>query len=277
MENTQSYKAYLKSPYRTVKHSTYFQVYDELFSPWRGRNITFVEIGIAEGGSLFMWREFFGPQARIIGIDINPEAKVLTKYGFEIFIGSQSDKEFWKQFNKSVGMIDIVLDDGGHSYLQQIVTTKMLIDQIKDHGMLVVEDTHTSYMSNYGTKKFSFINFTKVIIDRINQRFSELDHCRSNKSIWSIQFYESFVVFHVNRKECNITSQPTSNNSTNSINIHFINPGDKILNVYLGLVSKMPFLRKIPIVKYTAIKIKNILSKIIDTRLLSKEFKDYFL
>ena len=52
-----------------------------------GKEITFVEIGILDGGSLFMWRDFFGNKARIIGVDLNPEAKKWEKEGFEIFIG----------------------------------------------------------------------------------------------------------------------------------------------------------------------------------------------
>ena len=41
-------------PYLSVKHDSYFQVYEELLRPYVGRPITFVEIGIFHGGSLFM-------------------------------------------------------------------------------------------------------------------------------------------------------------------------------------------------------------------------------
>ena len=50
MKNTESYKAYLKSPYLSTKHSTYFKVYDELFRRYKDKKITFVEIGILGGG-----------------------------------------------------------------------------------------------------------------------------------------------------------------------------------------------------------------------------------
>jgi hypothetical protein len=94
MKNTLSYESYLKSPFKSIKHSTYFDIYDDLFSRYRNKNITFVEIGILGGGSLFMWRDFFGPEARIIGVDLNPSAKKWEGEGFEIFIGSQSDEKF---------------------------------------------------------------------------------------------------------------------------------------------------------------------------------------
>ena len=45
-----------------------------------------------------MWK-IFGPKARIIGIDLNPDAKS-GSYGFEVFIGDQSDVNFWKKFKK---------------------------------------------------------------------------------------------------------------------------------------------------------------------------------
>ena len=116
MKNANSYQSFQKSPYKSTKHTTYFDIYDDLFSKYRGRKIIFVEIGVLGGGSLFMWRDFFGEEARIIGIDLNPSAKKWEKDGFEIFIGSQSDTNFWNNFTSQVKVIDIVLDDGGHTY-----------------------------------------------------------------------------------------------------------------------------------------------------------------
>ena len=91
MKNLNSYKSFMKSPYNSIKHSTYFDSYDYFFNDYIGKEITFLEIGVLAGGSLFMWRDYFGPKARIIGIDFNPNAKKWEEHGFEIFIGSQSD------------------------------------------------------------------------------------------------------------------------------------------------------------------------------------------
>ena len=73
-KKSKSYQAYIKSPHRSIKHNTYFKVYDELFLKFRNKKIVFVEIGVLGGGSLFMWRNFFGNKARIIGVDMNPGA-----------------------------------------------------------------------------------------------------------------------------------------------------------------------------------------------------------
>ena len=118
METETSLEAFNSSPKPSSKHTTYFQVYDQLLDPYRGKNITFVEIGVQNGGSLHMWRQFFGPHARIIGIDLNPDATSLREDGFEIFVGSQSNPTFWKNVLAEVGQIDVLLDDGGHNYLQ---------------------------------------------------------------------------------------------------------------------------------------------------------------
>ena len=132
--NSKIYESYLRSPYSSLKLSTYFNVYDQLLSQYRDKSIVFLEIGILDGGSLFMWRDFFGPQARIIGVDLNPEAKKWEKEGFEIFIGDQSSAEFWKKTLNTIGKLDIVLDDGGHTYEQQIMTTESVIPFINDGG-----------------------------------------------------------------------------------------------------------------------------------------------
>lgn len=63
-----------------------------------------------------MWRNYFGPKARIIGVDLNPSALVWEDFGFEIYIGDQADPNFWESFNVLVGNIGVVLDDGGHKY-----------------------------------------------------------------------------------------------------------------------------------------------------------------
>ena len=186
INNLDIYKAYIKSPYKSIKHSTYFDSYSSFFSKYRNKKITFVEIGILDGGSLFMWRDYFGSKARIIGVDFNEECIKWEKFGFEIFIGDQSDDNFWRDFKKKIGSIDVVLDDGGHTYEQQIKTVENLIGVINNNGIIVIEDTHTSYMRGFGPRKYSFIEYVKIQIDKINHRFSKLNDLNAEKRIWSI-------------------------------------------------------------------------------------------
>ena len=205
-KKTKSYNSFIRSKYLSLKYKNYFYIYDNLFKKYKNKKITFVEIGVFSGGSLFMWRNFFGKKAKIIGIDLNPESKKFKKYGFKIFIGDQSKEKFWKNFFSKVGKVDLVLDDGGHTNYQQIITTNCCIPNIKDDGMLVIEDVHTSFIKNkwYNPSKYSYINYCKKLIEDINSRFPGLKkHKYSlNKYIYSIQNFESIVSFKINRKLC---------------------------------------------------------------------------
>ena len=144
--NLKLFQIYKNLKRESLKCDTYFQVYEEMFNKYVGKKITFVEVGVLQGGSLFMWREYFGKDARIIGIDLHPNAKELEKHGFEIYIGSQSDKNFWRNFYTKVGKIDILLDDGGHVNDQQIVTLSESVNNINDGGIIIFDtsELHTN-------------------------------------------------------------------------------------------------------------------------------------
>jgi len=213
LKKPNSLESFKNSPHPSFKHTTYFDVYDRLLSPYKDKEICFVEVGVLNGGSLFMWRDFFGPKARIIGIDLNPAAKKWEKHGFEIYTGSQSDPDFWDNFILEVGPIDIFLDDGGHTYLQQIISAECLLQNIADGGMLIVEDTHTSYMDGFGDKKHSFIHYAKLWVDKINTRFGKFnnDSSQSDRRVWSVEFFESIVAFKVNKAATKVKSEPVWN------------------------------------------------------------------
>ena len=56
-------------------------------------------------------------------------------------------------FLEKIGKIDVLIDDGSHTNLQQVTTLMESIKYIKSGGMIVIEDTHTSYMRDKGFKK----------------------------------------------------------------------------------------------------------------------------
>lgn len=185
-----------------------------------------------------MWRDFFGPEARIIGIDLNPSAKKWEEHGFEIFIGSQEDEVFWRDFVRAVGPVDILLDDGGHTYLQQAVTVALMLPEIKDGGILMVEDVHTSFMKGFGRKKFSFFNYSLQIVRQINQRFSAFSGASGPPNVWSVEFYESFVIFHANRVNTELVSFPTDNGGAHDLAHDFRHSGHSVSEMFgYSLVS----------------------------------------
>jgi len=94
------------------KFDHYFDVYDRYFNQYRNKKITIVEIGVYQGGSLQMWRKYFGPEATIWGIDIDPRCKQLEEENTHIIIGSQEDRNFLRSIVDKIGPIDILIDDG---------------------------------------------------------------------------------------------------------------------------------------------------------------------
>ena len=200
---------FFSTPKLSIKNDTYFDIYEFIFNSYRGKPITFIEVGVFNGGSLHMWREYFGDQARIIGVDFNPIALELEKDGFEIYIGNQESSEFWLDLKSKVGEADIILDDGGHKNGQQIATLYNGVELIRDGGVIVIEDTHTSYFRRFGNPgPFSFINYSKNIVDVINSRFQYVDSKKSKfySLVWSVGYFESIVVFHINKSKSQMGS-----------------------------------------------------------------------
>ena len=213
------------------KWSKYFDVYEENFSKFKGKDIIFVEIGVSNGGSLEIWKKYFGSKSRIIGIDINSECKKFEKDNIEIFIGNQSNPNFWENFFQEVGMVDIILDDGGHTNLDQIITTVECVKNINDGGLLLVEDTHTSYMKKYNSSmKYNFVNFSKKIIEDINSNIRM--NFSLKKYIYSVQFYESMIVFNIDRSKTGINKQIISGKIDNQIKDLTWSANDEVLGKY---------------------------------------------
>lgn len=207
-------KIYESVPHLSIKYDTYFPVYELLLQKYVDREITFLEVGVLNGGSLFMWREFFGPKARIIGIDLNPDALEWEKHGFEIYIGDQASDLFWNNLFQKIGKVDVLIDDGGHTNQQQIVTTHQAIQNIKDEGVIIIEDVHTNYFREFGNpSRYSFINFAHLIVDSINSRTYSLRRTYEQYSsrVYSVNFFESMVAFQIDSRLCK-QSVPTSNN-----------------------------------------------------------------
>lgn len=259
--SSNTYKYFLESPEPTVKHTSYFEVYDEIFRRFKNQKITFVEIGVLNGGSLFMWKNYFGENARIIGIDLNPEAKKWESYGFEIYIGNQGDERFWRKTLSSIGNIDVILDDGGHTYKQQVITVESVLNSINDEGIIVVEDVQTSYQKGFGPQKWSFVKYTKKMIDRLNLRSGELENLKSkNTIIWSVQTFESIVVFHINRGKAQTISTRITNKQTDLKPIDYRYLDNNIF--HSGDIYDFKSLKKFKVIKVIGKKILRFVSYI---------------
>jgi len=159
-----------------------------------------MEIGVYQGGSLQMWKNYFGPKARIYGVDINPKCKSLEEEQISIFIGSQEERSFLRSLKSQIPKLDILIDDGGHRMKQQITTFEELYRHIDDVGVYLCEDLHTSYRRKRGCgykKKGTFVEYSKNFIDYINAWHSEhkkLAVTEFTETTYSLHFYSSILV-----------------------------------------------------------------------------------
>ena len=189
------------------KWAHYFDIYDRHFNRFRNKEIVILEIGVSYGGSLQMWKNYFGEKAKIYGIDIDPRCKELEEENITIFTGSQSDRNFLKEVKMKIPQVDILIDDGGHTMGQQIASYEELFDLVKDDGVYLIEDLHTSYWLKYGggyKRKGTFIEYSKKFIDYLNAYHSEQKMFKINnftKSVDSIHYYDSIMVIEKRRKE----------------------------------------------------------------------------
>jgi hypothetical protein len=122
----------------------YLENYEKYFSSWRGKEFVLLELGVAGGASIAMWREFF-PKAKVYGIDNNPDCA-----GEGIFIGSQVDYNFLDSVLSEIGAPDLIIDDASHYGPFTIKTFDYLFPKMKPGGFYVVEDTACFYDKTYG-------------------------------------------------------------------------------------------------------------------------------
>ena len=113
--------------------------------PGRGFDGTMLEIGVMDGASLKMWREYW-PDALIIGVDNTRPTKVAGCYVRQFDATDPDDVEV---LTGLFGPFDVILDDGSHLTQDQQDTFRMLYPALNPDGRYVIEDLHTSYMSNY--------------------------------------------------------------------------------------------------------------------------------
>lgn len=140
----------------------YIPLYETYFQKYRGKQVRFLEIGVSRGGSLKMWRNYFGENAIIYGIDIDPKCLQYDKEFAEVRIGSQDDPEFLSRVIEEMGGIDVVLDDGSHDMKHIKASLEYLFPRLEIGGTYFIEDLHTSYWSGFSGRYNSKRNFFKL-------------------------------------------------------------------------------------------------------------------
>lgn len=179
----------------------YFEIYERHFQQFRGKDMSLLEFGVLHGGSLQMWKHYFGAQARITGVDINPRCAELAEERIEIVLGDQEDRQSLRNICLTHPKFDIIIDDGGHTMTQQITTFQELWFHLADGGVYLCEDTHTSYWPAFGgghRKPGTFIEYTKTLLDQLtawHSRDAALAVNEFTRSAFAVHYYDSMVFF----------------------------------------------------------------------------------
>lgn len=145
------------------KWSHYLDIYEKHFAKYRGKSIRVLEIGVDHGGSLQLWKEYFGPHAEIIGVDINPACKDYEEPQIKIHIADQCDPALAR-----LGPFDIVIDDGSH--IRQHQAQSFLTLWPHTTGTYLIEDCHDGFPSLSPHRDFLEYRYPWVVVLERPQR-----------------------------------------------------------------------------------------------------------
>ncbi|MBO6602905.1 MAG: class I SAM-dependent methyltransferase [Roseicyclus sp.] len=177
----------------------YLPLYDRYFARFRGTAVRFLEIGVSKGGSLEMWRDYFGPDAQITGIDIDPACAQYDGHAARVRIGSQDDPAFLAQVVDEMSGLDLVLDDGSHRMEHIETSLRTLFPSLAPDGVYAIEDLHTAYWRRYGGgfgNRANFFNTVRSMIDRMHRWYHdhEAQTVDIGAPVGGIHIHDSFVV-----------------------------------------------------------------------------------
>jgi hypothetical protein len=187
----------------------YTEIYARYFAPLKDQPIKFLEIGIYKGSSVRLWEEYF-KNAELHFMDITLARVEYSPQRAHYHIADQEKSQDLRKFIETAGGdFDIILDDGGHTMMQQSISFKYLFPHVKSGGMYIIEDLHTSYWPEFGGGNHprTMINYLKGLIDDVNfvgAHTKRASHINVNPSlkdlnlyreqIESIHFYDSVAI-----------------------------------------------------------------------------------
>lgn len=184
------------------KLAQYFSTYERHFGRFVNLSPRILEIGVDAGNSLLMWQAYFGPNATIVGIDINPGCRMIGRLRGNIWvrIGDQGDTAFLKQVVDEFGPFDIIVDDGGHDQGKVHQSFTFLWPHLDHNGVYLVEDTHAGYANGKPTDP-SFNEIAKGFVEDLNvaQGNPPTTVTQFQRELLSVHFYESLVVLEKGR------------------------------------------------------------------------------
>ncbi len=190
------------APSLVHKWHHYLPLYERYFGPWRSRTnarLRFLEIGVSQGGSLAMWRRYFGPDAVIFGVDIDPACAAYDGQSGQVRIGSQDDPDFLRRVVAEMGGVDVILDDGSHVMAHIRASLLALFPLLSPGGIYMIEDLHTAYWKKFGGgygSRDNFFDFVRLCIADMHHWYHQepLAHPDLALQVAGLHVHDSIVV-----------------------------------------------------------------------------------
>ncbi len=118
-------------------HSYIDGMYENLLKNHRSSALNVLEIGVDNGASIMMWREYFD-MANIVSIDIKECIQLQNRERIRHIAADAYSHDTINLFDDK--MFDIIIDDGDHSLPSMIFVVKEYTKKLKDNGLLIIED-----------------------------------------------------------------------------------------------------------------------------------------
>jgi hypothetical protein len=133
------------------RHShPYTLFYDSIFQEKKDSELSIAELGILEGASILMWREYF-KKAHIYGYeyDLGLINSFKSKFNNERITLREMNVRSREQIRgalESTGIqYDLIIEDTTHQFEDQIRVIENIYPYVKNGGMLIIEDIFKSY------------------------------------------------------------------------------------------------------------------------------------
>lgn len=146
---------------KSSRFHNYLDFYEEVL-PGRDFSGRLLEIGIMDGCSQKMWREYY-PNAEIVGIDIVDKQHLYNSdWGMPESVKLLKLDGTKKKDMQPLGKFDIIIDDGSHKTKEQQQSFELLYySQLNDGGIYIIEDLWTSMMREYINSRLTTLEWLK--------------------------------------------------------------------------------------------------------------------
>ena len=155
---------------KDTTHCYISYLYENEFARFQNLNISLLEIGISNGGSLKLWREYFKFAKLIQGIDNRPEFledQFSNLPGVKYLFHDAYDESIKNKLDN----FDIIIDDGSHVIDFQLKAIDIYYPLLNKNGIYVIEDIEGTmkngrdkmdyfFMKMLFFKKIQKLNFT---------------------------------------------------------------------------------------------------------------------